>query len=245
MQALSLRLSIGLIGILALTTPAGAPSFAEDSPLISIGPRLGFSGHSPFLGREQKHNFHLTDLAAVWRLPWTWQLGDSSWRIGTRLTTSAGHLSAAGDSRAGALTGRMERSGDVRPRRRNRIVQPGEVRHTRSRRAGTSHRHGRRSSASIHACVCRIPCAAFFRCRHLRIVQSRRGSLYRRDRLSLLKRAGSSSSSAEVFVCGNLTHGDARDTLLTCSTISSPSRCDIPLRDRLLSTTVLPGLLGQ
>jgi hypothetical protein len=98
MQALSLRLSIGLIGILALTTLTGAPSFADNTPLISIGPRLGFSGQSPFLGREQKHNFHLTDLAAVWRLPWTWQLGDSSWRIGTRLTTSAGHLSAAGDS---------------------------------------------------------------------------------------------------------------------------------------------------
>jgi len=74
-----------------------APSLAEDGALISIGPRIGFSGKSPLLGREQKHNFHLVDLAAVFRLPWSWSLGVQGWRLETRLITSAGHLAAAGE----------------------------------------------------------------------------------------------------------------------------------------------------
>jgi hypothetical protein len=100
MHGTSIRhaLTVKLLGILAVTVMTGMPSFAGDGSLISLGPRVGFSGKSPFLGREQKHNFHLTDIAAVWRLPWTWQIGASSWQIGTRLTTSAGHLAAAGDS---------------------------------------------------------------------------------------------------------------------------------------------------
>jgi len=74
-----------------------APSFAEDTTLISIGPRLGFSGKSPLLGKEQKYNFHLADVAAVFRLPWSWPLGEDGWKVETRLITSAGYLTAAGD----------------------------------------------------------------------------------------------------------------------------------------------------
>jgi hypothetical protein len=74
------------------------PSPAEDKILVSIGPRIGFSGHSPFLGKEQKHNFHLADVAAVFRLPWSWPLGEGGWKLETRLITSAGRVAAAGDS---------------------------------------------------------------------------------------------------------------------------------------------------
>ena len=70
---------------------------AEDTSLISIGPRIGFSGKTPFFGKEQKYNFHLIDVAALWRLPWSWPLGHDAWKLETRLITSAGYLSAAGD----------------------------------------------------------------------------------------------------------------------------------------------------
>jgi hypothetical protein len=76
-----------------------APSLGEDITLISIGPRVGFTGKSPFLGKEQKYNFHLYDVAAVFRLPWSWPLGkEDSWKVETRLITSAGYLGAAGES---------------------------------------------------------------------------------------------------------------------------------------------------
>ena len=87
-----------LIISLALSTLLCATSFAEDTTLISIGPRLGFTGKSPFLGKEQKYNFHLADVAAIFRLPWSREFGDSGWRLETRLITSAGYLAAAGDS---------------------------------------------------------------------------------------------------------------------------------------------------
>ena len=59
----------GLIVSLALTTLTCAPGFAEEATLISIGPRIGFTGKTPFLRKEQKYNFYLTDVAAVFRLP--------------------------------------------------------------------------------------------------------------------------------------------------------------------------------
>jgi hypothetical protein len=37
--------------------------------LINIDPRFGFSGKTPLLGKEQKYNFHLTDVATVFKLP--------------------------------------------------------------------------------------------------------------------------------------------------------------------------------
>lgn len=83
------------IGVLALTLTMAMATSAEDNLLISIGPRFGFSGKSPLLGKEQLYSFNLVDVAAVWRLPWSWPLGSSSWRLETRLITSAGLLEGA------------------------------------------------------------------------------------------------------------------------------------------------------
>jgi hypothetical protein len=71
---------------------------AGDTSLLGIGPRFGFTGQSPFLGRQQKHPFYLTDVAALFALPWSWPLGVSPWRVETRLITSAGLLTGAGDA---------------------------------------------------------------------------------------------------------------------------------------------------
>ena len=74
------------------------PSLTDDVTLVSIGPRMGFSGKTPLLGREQKYSFHLFDVAAVFKLPWSWQLGESPWNVETRLITSAGVLTGADES---------------------------------------------------------------------------------------------------------------------------------------------------
>ena len=87
-----------LLLTLWLSTAICAPSLAEDMVLLSIGPRIGFSGKTPLLGKEQKHFFHMTDVAAVFKLPWSWPLGGNSWGLETRLIASAGLLEAAGDS---------------------------------------------------------------------------------------------------------------------------------------------------
>ncbi|WP_455389128.1 hypothetical protein, partial [Petrachloros mirabilis] len=50
------------------------------------------------MGKQQKYFFHMTDVAAVFRLPWSWPLGGNSWNLETRLITSAGLLQATGDS---------------------------------------------------------------------------------------------------------------------------------------------------
>jgi hypothetical protein len=83
---------------LAFTALVCTPGLAEDSTLITVGPRLGFSGQTPFLGRQQKYNFNLYDIAALWRLPWQWPLGDTDWKLETRLMTSAGALEGAGET---------------------------------------------------------------------------------------------------------------------------------------------------
>ena len=84
---------------LTLLLSAGicTPGVAEDMALLSIGPRVGFSGKTPLLGKEQKYFFHMTDVAAVFKLPWSWPLGEK-WNLETRLITSAGLLQAASDS---------------------------------------------------------------------------------------------------------------------------------------------------
>jgi hypothetical protein len=74
------------------------PSLAGDMALLSIGPRIGFGEKIPLMGKEQKYYFHLTDVAAVIKLPWSWPLGESTWSLETRLITSAGLLTAAGES---------------------------------------------------------------------------------------------------------------------------------------------------
>jgi hypothetical protein len=71
---------------------------AGDTMLLSIGPRYGFSGKEPVLGERQTETFDLVDVAATFRLPWSWRLGESPWSVETRLITSAGALSGAGDT---------------------------------------------------------------------------------------------------------------------------------------------------
>lgn len=84
---------------LALWLPAtgSTPSPAGDISLLSIGPRFGFSATTPLLGKEQKYVFYLADVAAVFSLPWSWQLGESPWNLETRLLTSAGVLTGASE----------------------------------------------------------------------------------------------------------------------------------------------------
>ncbi|HKO29620.1 MAG TPA: acyloxyacyl hydrolase [Nitrospiraceae bacterium] len=83
-----------------LSTILCTPTFAGDITLLSIGPRFGFSGKTPILGKEQKYYFHMTDIAAVFKLPWSWPLGENLWGLETRLITSAGLLQGAGESGA-------------------------------------------------------------------------------------------------------------------------------------------------
>src|SRR6476660_10540427 len=90
--------AIATIAILGLSIPIDGKSIAGDITLLSIGPRYGFSGKSPLLGKQQTYNFNLLDVAATFRLPWSWPLGESPWSIETRLITSAGALYAAGDT---------------------------------------------------------------------------------------------------------------------------------------------------
>jgi len=87
-----------LILTLWLSTLICTPSFAEDMALLSIGPRMGFGGKTPLMGKEQKYYFHLTDVAAVFKLPWSWPLGGNSWNLETRLIASAGLLTGANES---------------------------------------------------------------------------------------------------------------------------------------------------
>ncbi len=87
-----------LILTLWLSTMICTPSLAGEMSLLSIGPRLGFGEKIPLMGKEQKYYFHLYDVAAVIKLPWLWPLGGSPWSLETRLITSAGLLTAAGES---------------------------------------------------------------------------------------------------------------------------------------------------
>jgi hypothetical protein len=87
-----------LILTLWFSTVLCTPSLAGDMALLSIGPRIGFSGKTPLFGKEQKYFFHMTDVAAVFKLPWSWPLGGNSWSLETRLIASAGLLQAASDS---------------------------------------------------------------------------------------------------------------------------------------------------
>jgi hypothetical protein len=88
-----------LIMILGFTTALCAtPSFAGDVSLLSIGPRIGFGEKIPFMGKEQKYYFHLYDVAALIKLPWSRPLGGSTWDLETRLIASAGLLTGANES---------------------------------------------------------------------------------------------------------------------------------------------------
>ncbi len=88
-----------LIMILGFTTALCAtPSFAGDVSLLSIGPRIGFGEKIPFMGKEQKYYFHLYDVAALIKLPWSWPLSGRTWDLETRLIASAGLLTGANES---------------------------------------------------------------------------------------------------------------------------------------------------
>ena len=88
-------LRIALLGLLILISEQ---SIAGDTTLLSIGPRYGFSRNEPLLGKRQTVDFDLVDVAATFRLPWSWPLGKSPWSVETRLITSAGALTAAEDT---------------------------------------------------------------------------------------------------------------------------------------------------
>jgi hypothetical protein len=79
----------------------GKSPFRGEQPrsitLIRVGPRVGLSGKSPF-GRDQKEDFQQSDIAAVFGLPWGWQQRATGMKLDMRLLTSAGELSAAGDT---------------------------------------------------------------------------------------------------------------------------------------------------
>src|SRR4249920_2672923 len=87
-----------LILVLSLSMAFCTPSFAEGITLLSIGPRVGFGEKIPLMGKEQKYYFHLYDIAAVIKLPWSWPLGESTWSLDTRLIASAGLLTGADES---------------------------------------------------------------------------------------------------------------------------------------------------
>jgi hypothetical protein len=87
-----------LILTLSLSTAFCTPSLAEGITLLSIGPRVGFGEKIPLMGKEQKYYFHLYDIAAVIKLPWSWPLGESTWSLDTRLIASAGLLTGANES---------------------------------------------------------------------------------------------------------------------------------------------------
>ncbi len=65
--------------------------------LISVGPRVGIGGDSPFGAKQKTRDFRQYDIAATFGLPWSWQ-HHSGWSLGTRLTASAGLLQGGGQS---------------------------------------------------------------------------------------------------------------------------------------------------
>ena len=89
---------LNLLLTLWLSTVICTPSLAGEMALLSIGPRIGFGEKIPLMGKEQQYYFHLTDIAAVIRLPWSRQLGESTWSLETRLIASAGLLTGADES---------------------------------------------------------------------------------------------------------------------------------------------------
>ena len=93
--ACSLRFVLLSLGLFILISEQ---SIAGDTTLLSIGPRYGFSRNEPLLGKRQTANFDLVDIAATFRLPWSWPLGESPWSVETRLITSAGALIAGEDT---------------------------------------------------------------------------------------------------------------------------------------------------
>ena len=85
-----------LILTLGLSVLGAGPSSAEDTTLIALGIRGGASGYSP-LGEEQQEEFQQYDVAAIFRLPWSWH-HCSDLGLETRLIASAGAIRGAGET---------------------------------------------------------------------------------------------------------------------------------------------------
>lgn len=98
MSSLQRLLALSMLVSATFTTAVCTPGLADESTLIAIGPRIGFSSKTPLLGKQQKYMFDLYDIAALWRLPWESPLGDTDWKLEMRLITSAGALKGAGDT---------------------------------------------------------------------------------------------------------------------------------------------------
>jgi len=79
---------------LGILTPGA--SYAEDTRLLAVGLRYGFTAGSP-IGEKQSEHFQQHDVMAIVGLPWEWY-GQSGWGIRTRLQVSAGALRAAGET---------------------------------------------------------------------------------------------------------------------------------------------------
>lgn len=89
---------LNLLLTIWISTVICTPSFAGDMALLSIGPRIGVGEKIPLMGKEAKYYFHLYDVAAVIKLPWSWPLGESTWSLETRLIASTGLLTGANES---------------------------------------------------------------------------------------------------------------------------------------------------
>jgi hypothetical protein len=75
---------------LAVAAQAPVPGHAEETRLLSLGVRAGFSGSTP-LGKQTEQNYQQYDATAYIGLPWEWY-SQSGWGIGTRFLVSAGAL---------------------------------------------------------------------------------------------------------------------------------------------------------
>jgi Lipid A 3-O-deacylase (PagL) len=91
-------LFMSLFITLWFSTAISTTAFAGDITLLSIGPRIGFGEKIPLMGKEQKYFFHLYDVAAMIKLPWSWKLDESQWNLETRMIASAGLLTGAEES---------------------------------------------------------------------------------------------------------------------------------------------------
>jgi Lipid A 3-O-deacylase (PagL) len=87
-----------LLLALCLSSTLCTITFAGEVALLSIGPRVGFGEKAPLMGKEQLYYFHLHDIAALIKLPWSWPIGESTWSLDTRLIASAGLLTGANES---------------------------------------------------------------------------------------------------------------------------------------------------